>query len=124
MNRQRPIQHPKTRLWDGIFLSPITEFKVTLGSASFSLSSSGFNGIRIGNASSFGFDSISFNASLVGPGAIGTIPAELLLMDQNRSVFTSDALPVALNLSDFDSPVRLVLGSKRFRLFCKRNPFD
>ena len=108
----------------GWYTGAITQFTVALGTASFSLSPSGLNFINIGNSQppDFGSDSIAFKANLVGPGAIGTIFAELLLADQTRSVFTSDALPVALNLSDFNSPVRLVLGQSDTDFFVNGTP--
>jgi hypothetical protein len=92
----------------GFYYDSIQEFTVTLGSSLFSLDASGFNRIAVWDRS---WDSIFFQADLSGPSAIGVIRASLELTDQDGTAFASDALPTSINFSDFDSPVRLILGN-------------
>ncbi|MFW6147968.1 MAG: PEP-CTERM sorting domain-containing protein [Thermodesulfobacteriota bacterium] len=91
----------------GFYHDSIQEFTVTLGSSLFSLDVSGFNRIAVWDRN---WDSIFFAADLSGPSAIGVIRASLELTDQDGTAFASDALPTSINFSDFDSPVRLILG--------------
>lgn len=97
--------------WDptwGNYDGVIQEFNVTIGTSTFSLSSSGTNYIKVIDRS---WDHLDFYADLLGPSAIGTQMAGLELSDQSGTALSSDALPTSIDFSDFNSPRRLILGN-------------
>jgi hypothetical protein len=91
----------------GKYIGAIKEFTVTLGSYQFTLDSSATNSMSVVDGS---WDHIDFSADLIGPGTIGTIAAEINLTDQTGLALTGDAMPGSINLSDFSSPRRLIMG--------------
>ncbi len=91
----------------GKYIGAIKEFTVSLGGYLFTLDSPGTSSISVSDGD---WDHLVFNADLNGPGAIGKIDAEIDLTDQDGQALTGDALPEAINLSDFNSPRRLIMG--------------
>lgn len=103
----------------GDYPSAIKEFTITLGSSEFSLLDSSTSKIQVFNRS---WDILQFYADLVGPGAIGTRSAKLELTDQDALAFTNDALPSSVHLSDFNTPVRLILGNSADSFYVNGTP--
>ncbi len=91
----------------GTYIATIKEFTVTLGNYQFTLDTPANSSISITNDS---WDHIDFYADLNGPGAIGKIGAEINLTDQTGLALTGGAIPGSINLSDFSSPRRLLMG--------------